>query len=98
MANPGIGSRNGTGQGRNGTNGGSFTGEIISKDDRSIVIKMPDGGSKIIFYSESTKVTKFTDGNSDDLTVGKTVSASGTSNQDGSMTAQSVQLRPAVIN
>jgi len=87
-------SQNRAGRGGNGAN--SLSGEVISKDQQSLTIKMPDGSSKIVFYSDSIEIGKFVNGTPSDLEVGKTVTVNGKANQDGSITAQSIQIRPAI--
>jgi len=79
-----------------GQTGQNFTsGEIIAKDDKSITIKLRAGGSKIIFFSDTTKIAKTTDGSSADLKIGENVVVTGNSNSDGSVTANSIQLQPS---
>lgn len=81
--------RNGNGQG-----GGFINGEIISKDEKNMTVKLRDGGSKIIFFTNTTEISKFASGSSGDLEVGKSVMVTGKTNQDGSVTAQTIQVRP----
>jgi hypothetical protein len=73
------------------------SGEIISQDDNSITVKMEDGSSKIVILSDATKINKTSEGTSSDLKTGEKVTAFGSANSDGSITAQTVSLGNAMI-
>jgi hypothetical protein len=77
-----------------GGGGGIVSGEIISKDSSSITVKLQNGGSKIIFYSDTTEISKTTSGATTDLKEGETIIVGGTTSQDGSVTAKTIQIRP----
>lgn len=85
---------NGAAGARLGNGGGFVNGIVIAKDDKSITVKSSDGGSKLIFISNTTSVGKFVAGAQTDLEVGKNVMINGSANTDGSITAQSIQIRP----
>lgn len=89
-----IGTAGVGGQRRTQAGEGFVTGEIISKDDKSVTVKLFDGGSKIIFFSESTEISKTAEGLMDDIEIGKQITVSGEQNSDGSYTAKMIQIRP----
>jgi len=86
---PGVNTR-----GTRGMMGGAVMGEIIASDATSITVKAQDGSSKIVLVGASTQVAKSAAGTQADLVAGTNVTVVGTTNTDGSMTAQSVQIRP----
>ncbi len=89
----------GGGQGpdaRGNTMGSFITGEILSNDGKTLTVKGRDGSSKIVLLGDTTEVSLFVAGKPADLEVGKSVMVQGKANTDGSVTAQSVQLRPAM--
>ncbi len=93
------------GNGDNRAAGSGFvSGEIVAKDQNSITVKLTtpgqnqSSGSKIVILAVSTEISKSVTGAAGDLAVGQTVMISGTANQDGSLTAKIVQIRPAMPN
>ncbi len=81
--------------GRTGSGGGVTAGQIISTDANGITIQLQNGSSQIVLVSNRTQINKMTSGALKDLSVGTNVIVTGTANSDGSLTAQSVQIRPA---
>lgn len=72
------------------------SGDVISVDASSITVKMTDGSSKIVIVGEKTKINKADAATKEDVIVGTKVAVFGTDNQDGSVTAQSVQINPVM--
>ncbi|MCL4364453.1 DUF5666 domain-containing protein [Patescibacteria group bacterium] len=77
---------------RNG--GGRVVGQIVSVDSSSMTVKMQDGSSKIVLFSDKTAIDKAASASASDLKNGEAVSVFGTTNSDGSVTAQNIQLNP----
>lgn len=80
--------------GENGNSGGfrPVNGEIIAVDEKSITVKLQDGSSKIVLFSDNTSVNKASQATVTDLTTGEQVMVVGAQNSDGSVTAQSIQV------
>lgn len=68
------------------------SGQIVSLDDKSATIKLKDGGSKIILFSDSTVFNKNTTGSKSDLTQNEQIMVTGSQNSDGSITAQTLNI------
>jgi len=73
---------------------GGVVGSILSIDDKSITVKLTDGSSKIVLFSDSTTYTNTVSSKQTDLKIGESVAVFGTPNSDGSVTAQSMQINP----
>lgn len=79
--------------GRSGAGGGFAMGQIVSVDPQSITVQLPSGSSEIVFYSTSTQIIKPSPASASDLTPGTTILVGGSTNSDGSVTAQTIQIR-----
>jgi cytochrome c-type biogenesis protein CcmE len=77
--------------------GGLVTGTIATLGSSSITLQLANGNSEVVFYSTSTPVSEPTTVSANTLKVGTTVMVGGTSNSDGSLTAQTIQVRPAGV-
>ena len=73
-------------------------GEIISADEKSITVKLADGSSKIVIFTDKTEINKAENAATADLKTGEKVAVFGTENSDGSVTAQNIQLNPIIRN
>lgn len=71
-----------------------INGEIISVEEGSMTVKTEDGSTKLILVSDKTVYNQTTKINRDSLKVGDKIGAFGTTNQDGSVSAQNIQINP----
>lgn len=92
---PGNGQNNRIATGNRQNGAGFISGDVISSDDKSITLKLRDGGSKIVILSDSTQIMKSTSGSASDISGGESLMVQGATNSDGSITAQTIQIRPA---
>lgn len=105
FANNGFEARNGNSQGQMMSGGNRnlngfrpVNGEIISADDKSITIKLTDGSSRIVFFSDKTTVNRSTQAAVSDLKTGEKVMVMGQQEADGSIVAQTISLNPMMRN
>lgn len=71
---------------------GMLSGEIISKDENSLTLKTVDDSTKIVFFSNETKVLKMTEGELNDLREGKQVMIIGIKTTEGTFLANQIQI------
>jgi hypothetical protein len=82
----------GRGAGANGQGGGATAGTVQSVNGNTITITDPQGATKTITLESNTTVTKSAAGSASDITTGETIVVRGSTNSDGSTTAQSVSI------
>ncbi len=79
----------------NRSGGGFVSGKISAISGQNITLQLPNGSSEVVFYSSSTSIIKPSVAPVSDLVTGASVMIGGTQNSDGSLTAQSIQIRTA---
>lgn len=91
----GAGGPSGAGR-RGGLAGGIVTGQVLSLSGGNLTVQSRSGSSQLVILPGSAAVTKSVSGSASDITAGETVMIQGTPNSDGSITAQTVQIRPTM--
>lgn len=91
----GADARTGTGRNIQGNNTGEqfMNGEVLSIDEKSLTIKTQDGGSKIVYISNETKISKSVSGALTDIKPQIQIVVTGVTNDTGVITAKSIQIR-----
>lgn len=72
---------------------GFLNGQVLNSGNGTMTVKLMNGGSQVVVLAPSTQYRKAVDGTAADVTVGSNVTITGSTNPDGSLTAQSIQIR-----
>jgi hypothetical protein len=76
-----------------GEQAGTFiSGSVLSVDETSFTMQLPQGGSRVVLFGSTTPITKSTGGTIEDIQAGETVTVTGRANDDGSISTQSIQI------
>ena len=81
--------------GATGAGGGFVAGQIVSVGGGVMTVSLPNGNSENVYYSSSTPIVEPQPAPASALVPGATVMIGGTTNNDGSVTASTIQLRAA---
>ncbi len=76
---------------------GAIQGEVTSKDDKTLTVKLSDGSSKIIILSDTTVYRASSESSLDKVEVGTSVAAFGTASSDGTTVATSIEINPLML-
>lgn len=68
------------------------SGKIIARDNKSLTVEFEKGISKIVFFEVNTPITKGVAGSLQELIIGEQIIVTGSINQDGSISAQSLLI------
>ena len=78
---------------RSGTQlGRAVNGEIISVEDETITIKTQEDDTRIVVFSDLTRINKTNEGSIADLQIGEQVMVVGAEDTSGVMTAQNISI------
>ncbi|HUW11907.1 MAG TPA: DUF5666 domain-containing protein [Anaerolineae bacterium] len=83
------------GFGRLGGQGGGLFGQIEEINGDTIVVTGFDGQQTVVQITDTTLIEKYASVTASELAPGEQVTVSGSENEDGSITARSVQVAPA---
>ena len=72
--------------------GGGYAGQIEENDGSTIIISSFDGAQTVVKVTDTTLIEKYASVTAAELEVGEQVIVSGSQNDDGSITARSVQV------
>ncbi len=73
-------------------------GEILDIDGSTMTVKLTDGSTKIVVLTDKTTASTQTEAKVSEIKTGEKVSVMGTTNTDGTVTADSIQINPVMRN